>query len=192
MRCCRGCGVHCIWKEVLPCSCTQPPTLAALLPSPPLPPPLPAPQLASNADLYVNDAFGTAHRAHASTEGVTKYLKPSVAGFLLQKVRGGGSRRCGRFWPCACVCVCLCWLGRLVVQLLPCAGEGTCALIAGCASFTAHACCLPCPACRSCPSPPPPPPHTGAGLPRWRCVQAQEALRCHCGWQQGVLQDHRD
>jgi 3-phosphoglycerate kinase len=36
----------------------------------------------------VNDAFGTAHRAHASTEGVTKYLKPSVAGFLLQKVWG--------------------------------------------------------------------------------------------------------
>ncbi|KAJ6357370.1 hypothetical protein OIU78_005262 [Salix suchowensis] len=36
-------------------------------------------------DLYVNDAFGTAHRAHASTEGVTKFLKPSVAGFLLQK-----------------------------------------------------------------------------------------------------------
>jgi 3-phosphoglycerate kinase len=35
-------------------------------------------------DVYVNDAFGTAHRAHASTEGVTKYL-PSVAGFLLQK-----------------------------------------------------------------------------------------------------------
>lgn len=34
---------------------------------------------------YVNDAFGTAHRAHASTEGVTKYLSPSVAGFLLQK-----------------------------------------------------------------------------------------------------------
>ncbi|CAD6236386.1 unnamed protein product [Miscanthus lutarioriparius] len=34
---------------------------------------------------YVNDAFGTAHRAHASTEGVTKFLKPSVAGFLLQK-----------------------------------------------------------------------------------------------------------
>ncbi len=45
----------------------------------------PPPQLAANADLYVNDAFGTAHRAHASTEGVTKYLKPSVAGFLLQK-----------------------------------------------------------------------------------------------------------
>jgi phosphoglycerate kinase len=36
-------------------------------------------------DMFVNDAFGTAHRAHASTEGVTKYLSPSVAGFLLQK-----------------------------------------------------------------------------------------------------------
>ncbi|KAJ0982860.1 hypothetical protein J5N97_011115 [Dioscorea zingiberensis] len=44
-----------------------------------------AKKLAAVADLYVNDAFGTAHRAHASTEGVTKYLKPSVAGFLLQK-----------------------------------------------------------------------------------------------------------
>jgi hypothetical protein len=49
------------------------------------PPTHPPPQLASNADLYVNDAFGTAHRAHASTEGVTKFLKPSVSGFLLQK-----------------------------------------------------------------------------------------------------------
>lgn len=44
-----------------------------------------AKQLAANADLYVNDAFGTAHRAHASTEGVTKYLKPSVAGYLIEK-----------------------------------------------------------------------------------------------------------
>lgn len=44
-----------------------------------------AKKLASIADLYVNDAFGTAHRAHASTEGVTKYLKPAVAGFLMQK-----------------------------------------------------------------------------------------------------------
>ncbi|XP_074562292.1 phosphoglycerate kinase, chloroplastic-like [Curcuma longa] len=43
-------------------------------------------KLASLADLYVNDAFGTAHRAHASTEGVTKFLKPAVAGFLMQKV----------------------------------------------------------------------------------------------------------
>jgi phosphoglycerate kinase len=43
-----------------------------------------AKQLASLADLYVNDAFGTAHRAHASTEGVTKYI-PGVAGYLMQK-----------------------------------------------------------------------------------------------------------
>ncbi|KAH7654507.1 Phosphoglycerate kinase protein [Dioscorea alata] len=42
-------------------------------------------KLASLADLYVNDAFGTAHRAHASTEGVAKFLKPAVAGFLMQK-----------------------------------------------------------------------------------------------------------
>jgi Phosphoglycerate kinase len=35
--------------------------------------------------MFVNDAFGTAHRAHGSTEGVTKFLSPSVAGFLLQK-----------------------------------------------------------------------------------------------------------
>lgn len=41
--------------------------------------------LAANADLYVNDAFGTAHRAHASTAGVTKYLSPSVAGYLMEK-----------------------------------------------------------------------------------------------------------
>ena len=41
-------------------------------------------QLASLGDLYVNDAFGTAHRAHASTEGVTHTL-PGVAGFLLEK-----------------------------------------------------------------------------------------------------------
>lgn len=45
-----------------------------------------AKKLAALADLYVNDAFGTAHRAHASTEGVTKYLKLAVAGFLMQKV----------------------------------------------------------------------------------------------------------
>lgn len=40
--------------------------------------------LAENADLYVNNAFGTAHRAHASTEGVTHYLQPAAAGFLLE------------------------------------------------------------------------------------------------------------
>lgn len=44
-----------------------------------------AKQLASLADMYVNDAFGTAHRAHASTEGVSKHLKPCVAGFLMEK-----------------------------------------------------------------------------------------------------------
>ena len=42
-------------------------------------------KIANNADLYVNDAFGTAHRAHASTEGVTHYLSPSVAGYLIEK-----------------------------------------------------------------------------------------------------------
>merc|ERR1711997_1238794 len=42
-------------------------------------------KLAAPFDLYVNDAFGTAHRAHASTEGVTKYLSPAVSGFLLAK-----------------------------------------------------------------------------------------------------------
>jgi len=44
-----------------------------------------AKQLAANADLYVNDAFGTAHRAHASTAGVTDYLSPAVAGSLIEK-----------------------------------------------------------------------------------------------------------
>ncbi|MBI3601387.1 MAG: phosphoglycerate kinase [Candidatus Omnitrophica bacterium] len=43
-----------------------------------------AKELASLADVYVNDAFGTAHRAHASTVGITAYL-PSVAGFLIEK-----------------------------------------------------------------------------------------------------------
>jgi len=43
-----------------------------------------AKKLASLADIYVDDAFGTAHRAHASTEGVTKYLK-GYAGYLMEK-----------------------------------------------------------------------------------------------------------
>ncbi|MBR6921337.1 MAG: phosphoglycerate kinase, partial [Clostridia bacterium] len=50
-----------------------------------------AKELASMAEIFVNDAFGTAHRAHASTEGVSHYL-PSVCGFLIQKeldVMGG-------------------------------------------------------------------------------------------------------
>jgi phosphoglycerate kinase len=42
-------------------------------------------KLAAPFDLFVNDAFGTAHRAHASTEGVTKFLSPAVSGYLLAK-----------------------------------------------------------------------------------------------------------
>jgi phosphoglycerate kinase len=41
--------------------------------------------LASLAEVYVNDAFGSAHRAHASTEGITHHLKPAVAGLLMEK-----------------------------------------------------------------------------------------------------------
>ena len=44
-----------------------------------------AAQLAKLGDVFVNDAFGTAHRAHASTEGVTHLLKPAAAGYLIQK-----------------------------------------------------------------------------------------------------------
>lgn len=44
-----------------------------------------AAQLAALGEVYVNDAFGSAHRAHASTEGVTKFLAVSVAGYLMQK-----------------------------------------------------------------------------------------------------------
>lgn len=43
-----------------------------------------AKKLAQHADIYINDAFGTAHRAHSSTVAITKYL-PSAAGFLMQK-----------------------------------------------------------------------------------------------------------
>ncbi|CAH0475334.1 unnamed protein product [Peronospora belbahrii] len=44
-----------------------------------------AKQLAHGADIYVNDAFGTAHRAHASTEGVTNHITTNVAGLLIEK-----------------------------------------------------------------------------------------------------------
>jgi phosphoglycerate kinase len=44
-----------------------------------------AKKLASLGEIYINDAFGTAHRAHASTEGVTKYFKQCAAGYLMQK-----------------------------------------------------------------------------------------------------------
>jgi len=40
--------------------------------------------LARLADVYVNDAFGAAHRAHASTEAITRFVRPAVAGFLMQ------------------------------------------------------------------------------------------------------------
>ena len=42
-------------------------------------------QLAALAEIYVNDAFGSAHRAHASTEGITHFLKPAAAGLLMEK-----------------------------------------------------------------------------------------------------------
>lgn len=44
-----------------------------------------AQQLAALGDFYVNDAFGSAHRAHASTEAVARLLRPAVAGFLMEK-----------------------------------------------------------------------------------------------------------
>ena len=44
-----------------------------------------AAQMAKLADVYVTDAFGTSHRAHASTEGVARVLKPAAAGFLIEK-----------------------------------------------------------------------------------------------------------
>ena len=42
-------------------------------------------ELAGNAEIFVNDAFGTAHRAHASTEGVTHFVKQSAMGFLIER-----------------------------------------------------------------------------------------------------------
>lgn len=44
-----------------------------------------AKKLANLAEVYVNDAFGAAHRAHASTEGITHFVKPAVAGLLMEK-----------------------------------------------------------------------------------------------------------
>ena len=54
--------------------------------------------LASLAEVYVNDAFGTAHRAHASTEGVA-HLLPGVAGFLMEKEIDVPRARCRRPAP---------------------------------------------------------------------------------------------
>lgn len=42
-------------------------------------------KLAKNVDIFVNDAFGTAHRAHSSTAGIAEFVPKSVAGFLLEK-----------------------------------------------------------------------------------------------------------
>lgn len=67
----------CSGRGPSPCS---PPALQAHLHCLPCKRPCACLQLAANADIFVNDAFGTAHRAHASTEGVTKNLHPSVAG----------------------------------------------------------------------------------------------------------------
>jgi phosphoglycerate kinase len=47
--------------------------------------PLHAKALATGIDYFVNDAFGTAHRAHASTAGIAGYVQKSLAGFLLEK-----------------------------------------------------------------------------------------------------------
>ncbi len=47
--------------------------------------PMLAQQLAALGDLYVNDAFGSAHRAHASTEAIARILKPAVSGFLMER-----------------------------------------------------------------------------------------------------------
>ncbi|HUS18460.1 MAG TPA: phosphoglycerate kinase [Terriglobales bacterium] len=44
-----------------------------------------AKKLAALADIYVNDAFGSAHRAHASTEGITRFIKQAAAGLLMEK-----------------------------------------------------------------------------------------------------------
>src|SRR3972149_5558934 len=44
-----------------------------------------AKKLAALADVYVNDAFGTSHRSHSSVVGITKYVRPAVAGFLVKK-----------------------------------------------------------------------------------------------------------
>jgi hypothetical protein len=77
-----------------------------------------AKKLAAPADIYVNDAFGTAHRAHASTEGVTKFLSPSVAGFLLQKeldYLGGWLAGRGGWEVCVCMVMVMVWLGAVGV-----------------------------------------------------------------------------
>ena len=145
-------------------------------------------QLAANADIYVNDAFGTAHRAHASTEGVTKFLKPSVAGFLLQKVRR-------KYVPCIVCSDAWCATASMLFALDGVAGVSWTILAACCLVLSPLSCFSLAMhlslifkrtrlviTLRT----------VGAGLPRWRRVQPQAPLRCHRWRLQGVLQDHRD
>src|SRR3972149_2365045 len=60
-----------------------------------------AKKLAALADVYVNDAFGTSHRSHSSVVGITKYVRPAVAGFLVKKeieyVEGVMAKPAGRY-----------------------------------------------------------------------------------------------
>ncbi len=59
--------------------------------------------LASLADVFVNDAFGTAHRAHCSNVGVTQYVDTAVVGYLMQKeiaFLGNASRESGKTICC--------------------------------------------------------------------------------------------
>jgi 3-phosphoglycerate kinase len=68
-----------------------------------------AKQLAEGCDLYVNDAFGTAHRAHASTAGVADHLSPKVSGFLMKKeldYLGGWESEGGELEATCAMCSC--------------------------------------------------------------------------------------
>lgn len=60
-------------------------------------------ELASLADVYVDDAFGSAHRAHCSTVGVTDYIKETAVGYLMEKeinyLAMPWSSRCVLSWP---------------------------------------------------------------------------------------------
>merc|ERR1711957_362755 len=74
--------------------------------------------------MFVNDAFGTAHRAHASTEGVTKFLSPAVSGFLLAK---DGPEDKFSLAPCAARMSEL--LGKEVKLAPDCIGEEVAAMV---------------------------------------------------------------
>ena len=61
-----------------------------------------AKKLAELCDIYVNDAFGSAHRAHASTEGITHYVAQSAAGLLMEKELKFPGARAHRAGPAVC------------------------------------------------------------------------------------------